>query len=244
MARAGAAAGPAAASRSACRASTSPRISHPGVRRRAAIARSERHARARRHGARGLAAALAVRGADLLHRRAGGGRGQPGALRRRPLRPAHGSGPRATSARSTRPPAAQGFGAEVRRRILVGTYVLSAGYYDAYYGKAQRMRALIAEDFRRVFASRRRPAAHADHADAGVQGGREDRRPGRDVPRRHLRLRQSASPDCPALSLPVGPERGPAGRRRSSSRRRSRTSGCSPRPPRSSARSRPTAEVR
>jgi aspartyl-tRNA(Asn)/glutamyl-tRNA(Gln) amidotransferase subunit A len=46
-----------------------------------------------------------------------------------------------------------GFGAEVRRRILVGTYVLSAGYYDAYYRKAQRVRALIADDFRRAFAS-------------------------------------------------------------------------------------------
>ena len=38
----------------------------------------------------------------------------------------------------------EGFGPEVRRRILVGTYVLSAGYYDAYYGKAQAVRALIA----------------------------------------------------------------------------------------------------
>ncbi|HEU4524963.1 MAG TPA: Asp-tRNA(Asn)/Glu-tRNA(Gln) amidotransferase subunit GatA [Gemmatimonadales bacterium] len=47
----------------------------------------------------------------------------------------------------------EGFGAEVRRRILVGTYVLSAGYYDAYYRKAQRVRALIAEDFRKVFES-------------------------------------------------------------------------------------------
>jgi aspartyl-tRNA(Asn)/glutamyl-tRNA(Gln) amidotransferase subunit A len=46
-----------------------------------------------------------------------------------------------------------GFGPEVQRRILVGTYVLSAGYYDAYYRKAQRVRALIAEDFRRIFAS-------------------------------------------------------------------------------------------
>ena len=45
----------------------------------------------------------------------------------------------------------EGFGDEVRRRILVGTYVLSAGYYDAYYRKAQRVRALIAEDFRQVF---------------------------------------------------------------------------------------------
>jgi len=47
----------------------------------------------------------------------------------------------------------RGFGAEVRRRILIGTYVLSAGYYDAYYGKAQRMRARIADDFQRVFDS-------------------------------------------------------------------------------------------
>ena len=47
----------------------------------------------------------------------------------------------------------EGFGAEVQRRILVGTYVLSAGYYDAYYRKAQRVRALIADDFRQAFAS-------------------------------------------------------------------------------------------
>jgi aspartyl-tRNA(Asn)/glutamyl-tRNA(Gln) amidotransferase subunit A len=46
----------------------------------------------------------------------------------------------------------QGFGPEVRRRVLIGTYVLSSGYYDAYYGRAQRMRGLIAQDFDRVFA--------------------------------------------------------------------------------------------
>jgi len=45
----------------------------------------------------------------------------------------------------------QGFGAEVKRRILVGTYVLSHGYYDAYYLQAQKLRRLIAEDFRRAF---------------------------------------------------------------------------------------------
>jgi aspartyl-tRNA(Asn)/glutamyl-tRNA(Gln) amidotransferase subunit A len=48
---------------------------------------------------------------------------------------------------------AEGFGAEVRRRILIGTYVLSAGYYDAYYLKAQQVRALIARDFRTAFES-------------------------------------------------------------------------------------------
>jgi aspartyl-tRNA(Asn)/glutamyl-tRNA(Gln) amidotransferase subunit A len=47
----------------------------------------------------------------------------------------------------------RGFGAEVTRRILLGTYVLSAGYYDAYYRKAQRVRALIANDFTVAFAS-------------------------------------------------------------------------------------------
>jgi aspartyl-tRNA(Asn)/glutamyl-tRNA(Gln) amidotransferase subunit A len=46
----------------------------------------------------------------------------------------------------------QGFGEEVLRRILLGTYVLSAGYYDAYYRKAQQVRALLAEDFDNVFS--------------------------------------------------------------------------------------------
>ena len=45
----------------------------------------------------------------------------------------------------------QGFGPEVTRRILLGTYVLSAGYYDAYYKRAQEVRALITNDFRRAF---------------------------------------------------------------------------------------------
>lgn len=45
----------------------------------------------------------------------------------------------------------QGFGEEVRRRIMIGTYVLSAGYYDAYYLKAQRVRNLIAQDFSKAF---------------------------------------------------------------------------------------------
>ncbi|HEY1950894.1 MAG TPA: Asp-tRNA(Asn)/Glu-tRNA(Gln) amidotransferase subunit GatA [Bryobacteraceae bacterium] len=45
----------------------------------------------------------------------------------------------------------EGFGAEVKRRIMLGTYVLSAGYYDAYYRKAQQVRTLIASDFSRAF---------------------------------------------------------------------------------------------
>lgn len=46
----------------------------------------------------------------------------------------------------------QGFGSEVKRRIAIGTYVLSAGYYDAYYLKAQKVRTLIKEDFEKAFA--------------------------------------------------------------------------------------------
>lgn len=47
---------------------------------------------------------------------------------------------------------AEGFGAEVQRRVMVGTYVLSAGFYDAYYNRARRVRALIKQDFDKVFA--------------------------------------------------------------------------------------------
>jgi aspartyl-tRNA(Asn)/glutamyl-tRNA(Gln) amidotransferase subunit A len=47
----------------------------------------------------------------------------------------------------------EGFGAEVKRRVMLGTYALSAGYYDAYYGKAQKVRSLIEMDFRNAFAS-------------------------------------------------------------------------------------------
>jgi aspartyl-tRNA(Asn)/glutamyl-tRNA(Gln) amidotransferase subunit A len=47
---------------------------------------------------------------------------------------------------------AQGFGPEVKRRIMIGTYTLSAGYYDAYYLKAQKVRTLIKQDFEKAFA--------------------------------------------------------------------------------------------
>jgi aspartyl-tRNA(Asn)/glutamyl-tRNA(Gln) amidotransferase subunit A len=64
-------------------------------------------------------------------------------------------GTRATAARSTgemyEQTRSHGLGAEVKRRIMLGTYALSAGYYDEYYGRAQRVRALIAADFQRVF---------------------------------------------------------------------------------------------
>jgi aspartyl-tRNA(Asn)/glutamyl-tRNA(Gln) amidotransferase subunit A len=47
----------------------------------------------------------------------------------------------------------EGFGPEVRRRIMLGTYALSAGYYDAYYLRAQRVRTLIRRDFEEAFAT-------------------------------------------------------------------------------------------
>jgi aspartyl-tRNA(Asn)/glutamyl-tRNA(Gln) amidotransferase subunit A len=46
---------------------------------------------------------------------------------------------------------AAGFGAEVKRRIMLGTYALSTGYYDAYYGQAQKVRTLVRRDFERAF---------------------------------------------------------------------------------------------
>ena len=108
---------------------------------------------------------------------------------------------------------AEGFGAEVKRRILVGTYVLSHGYYDAYYLKAQKVRRLIARRFRaRVHAvrrdrrarPRRRPRSRsARRADDPVQMylndiytiAGEPGRPAGDVD--PLRLRR-------ATGLPVG----------------------------------------
>ena len=67
------------------------------------------------------------------------------------LRAAENAGPQTLSAmyRETRD---QGFGAEVKRRILLGTYALSAGYYDAYYRKAQQVRTLLTRDFLAAFA--------------------------------------------------------------------------------------------
>src|SRR5690606_29073666 len=44
-----------------------------------------------------------------------------------------------------------GFGAEVKRRVIIGTYALSSGYYDAYYGQAQKVRTLVTRDFQSAF---------------------------------------------------------------------------------------------
>ena len=77
----------------------------------------------------------------------------------------------------------RGFGDEVKRRIMIGTYALSAGYYDAYYRQAQKVRTLIRGEFE---AAPRGPrsAAHADHADRCLPSWGEARRSARDVPQR------------------------------------------------------------
>ena len=66
---------------------------------------------------------------------------------------------------------AAGFGAEVKRRIMLGTYALSAGYYDAYYGQAQRVRTLIIRDFERAY-EQFDVLLSPDVADRGVRAGR------------------------------------------------------------------------
>ena len=71
---------------------------------------------------------------------------------------------------------ATGFGPEVRRRIMLGAYVLSAGYYDAYYAQAQRVRTLIRRDFERAFAE----------VDAIVSPTAPDARPSRSARRRTI----------------------------------------------------------
>ena len=82
---------------------------------------------------------------------------------------------------------AAGFGKEVRRRIMIGTYVLSAGYYDAYYLRAQKVRTLIKRDFEECFRSRRRRHADAGDAVGRLRRRREGRRrSGRDVSQRRV----------------------------------------------------------
>ena len=80
---------------------------------------------------------------------------------------------------------AAGFGEEVKRRILIGTYVLSAGYYDAYYLKAQKVRRRIADDFDQAFE--KVDALLTPTAPSAAFGlGEKRRRSGGHVPERHL----------------------------------------------------------
>ena len=79
---------------------------------------------------------------------------------------------------------AAGFGAEVKRRVMLGTYALSAGYYDAYYGRAQKVRTLVAQDFRRGLRPGR-PHRGSHHAQRGLQARGKGRSAGH-VPQRRL----------------------------------------------------------
>ena len=145
--------------------------------------------------------------AGVLRDRAGGSVVESLALRRRALRLS-----RAGATRDlldmyckTR---AEGFGAEVKRRILIGTYVLSHGYYDAYYLQAQKVRRLIAQDFVEAFKRcdvdrwvrrRRRPRSEL---------GEKVADPVTDVPERYLHDRRRTWPGCrrcrsPAASVAV-----------------------------------------
>ncbi len=97
---------------------------------------------------------------------------------------------------------AEGFGAEVRRRILIGTYVLSAGYYDAYYLRAQKVRALILRDFTDAFATvdaLLTPTAPSRRLRAGGEHGRPDQ----DVPERRVH-RAGEHGGGAGLSVPAG----------------------------------------
>ncbi|MDQ6929382.1 MAG: Asp-tRNA(Asn)/Glu-tRNA(Gln) amidotransferase subunit GatA [Candidatus Eremiobacteraeota bacterium] len=69
---------------------------------------------------------------------------------------------------------AAGFGPEVKRRILIGTYALSSGYYDAYYVKAQKVRTLISEDFKKAFAACDLIACPAASSPAFLSGAKSD----------------------------------------------------------------------
>ena len=107
---------------------------------------------------------------------------------------------------------AEGFGAEVKRRIMLGTYVLSHGYYDAYYLQAQKVRRMIA-------ATSSGASQHCDviagpaAPTAAFQLGEQGRRPGQGVPVRHLHAagqpgrparHERALPASATHGLPVG----------------------------------------
>jgi len=97
---------------------------------------------------------------------------------------------------------AEGFGAEVRRRVLIGTYVLSAGYYDAYYLRAQKVRALILRDFTEAFARVDALLTPTAPSAAFVQGEKMD-----DPIKMYLNDLFTVPADLagvPAISVPAG----------------------------------------
>ena len=138
----------------------------------------------------------------------GGGELEPRPLRRRPLRPSRRGADDLTALyERTR---WEGFGEEPKRRILLGTYALSAGYYDAYYGQAQKVRTLIKDEFAAAFEDFD-VLLSPTSPDGRVPLGGEGREPARHVPLG--RAHDPAEHGRPAGPLdPVRPLRGPAGR--------------------------------
>ena len=102
---------------------------------------------------------------------------------------------------------AEGFGPEVKRRIMIGTYVLSHGYYDAYYLQAQKLRRMIADDFQACFRRVRRDRRPGG-ADRRLEARRAERRPGRQLPGRHLHA--AGEPGRPARHERARPASAPA----------------------------------
>ena len=103
---------------------------------------------------------------------------------------------------------AAGFGKEVRRRIMIGTYVLSAGYYDAYYLRAQKVRTLIKRDFEKCFADGIASDPDADDAFGGVRHRRKGpRRSDRDVSQRRVHGDREHGRICRAFRCRAGSTR-------------------------------------
>ena len=144
---------------------------------------------------------------------------------------AEGDGDLIDDVRETR---ARGFGDEVKRRIMLGTFALSSGYYDAYYGQAQKVRTKIAEDFAAAFAGGR-PDRRADLALGRLQARREDGRSLAMYMTDYCTVPMTLA-GIPAISIPAGlaepgaaaaaagrlPDRGAGIRRAEAARRRIR----------------------
>ena len=128
----------------------------------------------------------------------------------------------------------QGFGAEVKRRVMLGTYALSAGYYDAFYLKAQKVRTLIKRDFDHLWEQGFDALIAPTSADGRVPLRRPHGRPGADVPlgRLHAARQHGRAAGHLGAVRPVG---GPARWASSSSARRGPRPSCSGPPARTRA---------
>ena len=104
-----------------------------------------------------------------------------------------------------------GFGAEVKRRIMLGTYALSSGYYDAYYGRAQRVRTKIAEDFQRGVRERRLRSSRPTAPSVAFGLGEKTGDPLAMYLNDYCTVPMSLA-GIPAISIPCGLSRRAAGR--------------------------------